>query len=184
MAVLFIDDDFKADETMMALYAVECFVKVEQEGPSDFIFEVVGVGDDANTVDNPITQEILPDVVDENHNHLRPVVDCDEVRGAGVEVIITYPHQRTSQHQMKKYRVSQVTRDSIGSVITGQQGIEISPPNWRVAMGGVHSHCYSISSNSSLLQFLKMLLLQTSTKSLKGSRWNIGRCAASLDWGS
>ena len=53
-------------------------------------------------------------------------------------MMITYPHQRTSQHQMKKYRVLQVTGDSIGSVIAGQQGIEISPPNWKIAMGGVH----------------------------------------------
>ena len=71
---------------MMELYGVECFVKVEQEGPSDFFFEAVGVGDDANTVGDPTAQEILPDVVQENCNQLHPQVDCDEVHGAGVEV--------------------------------------------------------------------------------------------------
>ena len=70
MVIIFIHNDFKEDETMMELYAVECFVKVEQEGPSsDFFFEAVGVGDDANTVGDPTAQEILPDVVQENHNH-------------------------------------------------------------------------------------------------------------------
>ena len=82
MVIISIDDDFKEDEMMMELYAVECFVKVEQEGPSDFCFETVGGGgDDANTVGDPTAQEILPDVVQENHK-----VDCDEVHGAGVEV--------------------------------------------------------------------------------------------------
>ena len=70
----------------MELYAVECFVKVELEGPSDFFFEAVGVGDDANTVDDHTAQEILPDVVQENRNQLHPEIDCDEVCGAGVEV--------------------------------------------------------------------------------------------------
>ena len=86
MVIIFIHDDFKEDEMMMELYAVECFVKVEQEGPSDFFFEALGVGDDANTVGDPTAQEIPPDVVQENHNQLHPEVDCDEVRGAGVEV--------------------------------------------------------------------------------------------------
>ena len=84
--IIFIHDDFKEDETMIELYAVECFVKVEQEGPSDFFFEAVGVGDDANTVGDPTAQEILPDVVQENHNQLHPEVDHDEVCGANVEV--------------------------------------------------------------------------------------------------
>ena len=39
MVNIFVHDDFKEDEMMMELYAVECFVKVEQEGPSDFFFE-------------------------------------------------------------------------------------------------------------------------------------------------
>ena len=86
MAIIFVHDDFKEDEMMMELYAVECFVKVEQEGPSGFFFEAVGVGDDANTVGDPTAQEILPDVVQENHNQLCPEVDHDEVHGAGVEV--------------------------------------------------------------------------------------------------
>ena len=86
MVIIFVHDDFKEDEMMMELYAVECFVKVEQEGPSDFFFEAVGVGDDANTVGDPTAQEILPDVVQENCNQLRPEVDHDEVCGAGVEV--------------------------------------------------------------------------------------------------
>ena len=86
MPIIFVHGDFKKDETMMELYAVECFVKVEQEGPSDFFFEAVGVGDDANTVGDPTAQEILPDVVQENHNQLHPEVDHDEVCGAGVEV--------------------------------------------------------------------------------------------------
>ena len=85
MAIIFIHNDFKEDETMMELYAVECFVKVEQEDPSDFFFEAVGVGDDANAVGDPTAQEILPDVVQENCNQLLPEVDCDEVCGAGVE---------------------------------------------------------------------------------------------------
>ena len=72
MEIIFIHDDFKEDEMMMELYAVECFVKVEQEGPN-FFFEAVGVGDDANTVGDPTAQEILSD-------------DHDEVHGAGVEV--------------------------------------------------------------------------------------------------
>ena len=66
MAIIFVHDDFKEDEMMMELYAVECFVKVEQEGPTDFFFEAVGVGDDANTVGDPTAQEILPDVVQDN----------------------------------------------------------------------------------------------------------------------
>ena len=86
MAIIFIHDGFKEDETMMELHAVEHFVKVEQEGPSDFFFEAVGVGDDANTVGDPTAQEILPDMVQENHNQLCPEVDCDEVHGVGVEV--------------------------------------------------------------------------------------------------
>ena len=71
---------------MMELYAVECFVKVEQEVCSYFFFEAVGVGDDANTVGDPTAQEILTDVVQENHNQLCPEVDCDEVCSAGVKV--------------------------------------------------------------------------------------------------
>ena len=86
MVIIFVHDDFKEDETMMELYAVECFVKVEQEGSSFFLFEAVGVGDDANTVGDPTAQENLPDVVQENHNKLCPEVDCDEVCGAGVKV--------------------------------------------------------------------------------------------------
>ena len=86
MVIIFVHDDFKEDEMMMELYAVECFVKVEQEGPSDFFFEAVGVGDDANTVGDLTVQEILPDVVQENCNQLHPEVDHDEVHGAGVEV--------------------------------------------------------------------------------------------------
>ena len=70
----------------MEIYAVECLVKEEQEGPSDFFFEAVGVGDGANTVGDPTVQEILPDVVQENCNKLCPEVDHDEVHGAGVEV--------------------------------------------------------------------------------------------------
>ena len=58
MAIIFIHNDFKEDEMMIELYAVECFVKVEQEGPSDF-FEAVGVGEDANTVDDATAQEKL-----------------------------------------------------------------------------------------------------------------------------
>ena len=53
---------------MMELYALECFVNVEQEGSSYFFFEAVGVGDDANTVGDLTAQEILPDVVHENNN--------------------------------------------------------------------------------------------------------------------
>ena len=86
MMIIFIHEDFKEDEMMVELYAVECFVKVEQEGPSHFFFEAVGVGDDANTVGDPTAQEILPDVVQENSNQLHPEVDHDEVHGAGVEV--------------------------------------------------------------------------------------------------
>ena len=86
MAIIFIHNDFKEDEMMMELYAVGCFVKVEQEGPSDFFFEAVGVGDEANTVGDPTAQEMLPDVVQENCNQLHPEVGNDEVRGAGVEV--------------------------------------------------------------------------------------------------
>ena len=79
MVIIFIHNDFKEDETMIERYAVECLVKVEQEGPSDFFFEAVGVRDDANTVGDPTAQEILPDVVQENHNQLHLDVDCDEV---------------------------------------------------------------------------------------------------------
>ena len=86
MANIFIHDDFKEDETMMELYAVERFVKLEQEGPRDFFFEAVGVGDDVNTVGDPTAQEILPDVVQENCNQLHPDVDCNEVHGVSVEV--------------------------------------------------------------------------------------------------
>ena len=86
MVIIFVHDDFKEDEMMMELYAVEHFVKVEHEGPSDFFFEAVGVGDVANTVGDPTAQEILPDVVQENHNQLCPEVDHDEVCGVGVEV--------------------------------------------------------------------------------------------------
>ena len=75
MAINFIHNDFKEDEMMMELYAVECFVKVEQQGPSDFFFEAVGVGDDANTVGDQTAQEIIPDVVQENCNWLHPEVD-------------------------------------------------------------------------------------------------------------
>ena len=82
----FVHNDFKEDEMMMELYAVEHFVKVEHEGPSDFFFEAVGVGDDANTVGDPTAQEILPDMVQENCNQLCPEVDHDEVCGTGVEV--------------------------------------------------------------------------------------------------
>ena len=42
MAIIFIHNDFKEDEMMMELNAVKCFVKVEQEDPSDFFFEAVG----------------------------------------------------------------------------------------------------------------------------------------------
>ena len=63
MVIIFIHNDFKEDETTMELYAVECFVKVEQEGPSDFFVEAVGVGDDANTVGDATAQEILHDVM-------------------------------------------------------------------------------------------------------------------------
>ena len=86
MVIIFIHNDFKEDETMMELYAVECFVKVEHEDPSEFFFEAVGVGDDANTVGDPTAQEILPDMVQENCNQIHPEVDHDEVCGAGVEV--------------------------------------------------------------------------------------------------
>ena len=86
MAIIFIHDDFKENETMMELYAVERLVKVELEGPSDFFFEAVVVGDDANTVGDPTAQEILPDVVQESRYQHHPEVDCDEVHGAGVEV--------------------------------------------------------------------------------------------------
>ena len=86
MAIIFIHDDFKEDEMMVEVYAVECFVKVEQESPSDFFFEAVGVGYDANTVGDPIAQEILPNVVQGNRNQLHPEVDHDEVHGPGVEV--------------------------------------------------------------------------------------------------
>ena len=82
MVINFIHNDFKEDEMMMELYAVEHFVKVEQEGPSDFLFEAVEVGDDANTVGDPTALEILPDMVQENHNQLHPEVDHDEFRGA------------------------------------------------------------------------------------------------------
>ena len=41
-----------------------------------------------------------------------------------------------------------MTGDSIGSVIAGQQGIEISPPNWKIAMG---------ESSLTLLQFFKQV---------------------------
>ena len=86
MVIIFVHDDFKEYEMMMELYAVERFVKVEQESPSDIFFEAVGVGDDANTVGDPTVQEILPDVVQQNHNQLHPAVDHDEVHGTGVEV--------------------------------------------------------------------------------------------------
>ena len=55
MVIIFIHNDFKEEETMMEIYALEHFVKVEQEGPSDFFFEAVGVGDDANTVSSNST---------------------------------------------------------------------------------------------------------------------------------
>ena len=54
---------------------MEHFVKVEQDCRSDFFFEAVGVGDDANTVGDPIAQEILPDMVQENCNQLHLEVD-------------------------------------------------------------------------------------------------------------
>ena len=131
MAMIFVHNDFKKDETMMELYAVECFVKVEQEGPSDFFFEAVGVGDDANTVSDPTAQEILPDVVQENCNQLCPEVDHDEVHGAGVVVdddnLPTPENIRTANDEVQS---DTGDWDSIGSVIAGQQGIEISPPNW------------------------------------------------------
>ena len=53
MVIIFVHDDFKEDGMMMELYAVEHFVKVEQDSPSDFFFEAMGVGDNANTVDDP-----------------------------------------------------------------------------------------------------------------------------------
>ena len=186
MAIIFIHDDYKEDETMMELYAVEHLVKEEQEGPSDFFFEAVGVGDDANTVGDPTAQEILPDVVQENHNQLHPEVDHDEVHGAGVEVDddnLPTPENIPTPNE----EVQSVTGDwgFNRQCYCRAAGIEISPPNWKIAIrGGVHSHCYSFSNNFSPLHFLKMLLLQTSTKSLKGSGWNMGRCSTSLDCGS
>ena len=124
---------------MMELYAVECFVKVEQEGPSDFFFEAVGVGDDANTVGDPTAQEILPDVVQENHNQLHPEVDCDEVHGAGVEVDddnLPTPENIPTPNE----EVQSVTGD-------WEQGIEISPPIGKLQWG----------SSLTLLQFFKQL---------------------------
>ena len=191
MVNIFVHEDFKEDEMMMELYAVECFVKVEQEGPSDFFFEAVGVGDDANTMGDPTAQEILPDVVQENRNQLHPEVYRDEFRGAGVEV--DDDNLPTPENiPIPNGEVQSATGDwgfnrQCYCRAAGQQGSRASkshPPNWKIAMGGVHSHCYSFSNNFSPLHFLKMFLLQTSTKSLKGSGWNMGRCSASLDCGS
>ena len=146
------------------------------------------LGDDANTMGDPTAQEILPDVVQENCNQLHPEVDCDEFRGAGVEVDDdNLPTPETTP--IPNEEVQSVTGDwgfnrQCYCRAAGQQGIKISPPNWKIAMGGVHSHCYSFSNNFSPLHFLKMFLLQTSTTSLKGSGCNMGRCSASLDCGS
>ena len=71
---------------------------------------------------------------------------------------------------MKKYRVLQVTGDSIGSVITEQQGIT---PQLENCNGGSSLTLLQFFEQLSPLRFLKMLLLQTSTKSLKemGGIW-------------
>ena len=162
-------------------------MKVEQEGPSDFFLEAVGVGDDANTVGDPTAQEILPDVVQQNFNQLCPEVDCDEVHGAGVEVdddnLPTPENIPTPNEEVQSVTGDWGFNRQCYCRAAGHQNLT---PNWKISMGGggVHSHCYSFSNNFSPLCFLKMLLLQTSTKSLKGSRWNMGGCTASLDCGS
>ena len=170
---------------MMELYAVECFVKVKQEGPSDFFFEAVGVGDDASTVGDPAAQEILPDVVQENCNQIHPEVDHDEVRGAGVEVhddnLPAPKNIPTPNEEVKSVTGDWGFNRQCYHRAAGHRNLT---PNWKIAMGGVHSNCYSYLNNFSPLHFLKMLLLQTSTKSLKGSRWKMGRCSTSLDCGS
>ena len=71
--IIFIHDDFKEDETMMELYALECVVKVEQEGPSDFFFEAVGW-------EMMQTQWVI-----QQHRKFFQV-NCDEVHGTGLEV--------------------------------------------------------------------------------------------------
>ena len=133
MVIIFIHDDFKEDETMMELYAVEHFVKVEQEGPSDFFFEAVGVGDDANTVGDPTAQEILPDVVQENQNQLCPEVDHDEVHGAGLEVDddnLPAPENIPTPYE----EVQSVTGDW-GFNRHRAAGHQNLTPNWKIAMG-------------------------------------------------
>ena len=71
--IIFIHDDFKEDETMMELYALECVVKVEQEGPSDFFFEAVGW-------EMMQTQWVI-----QQHRKFFQVY-CHEVHDTGVEV--------------------------------------------------------------------------------------------------
>ena len=88
-------------------------------------------------------------------------------------MMITYLHQRTSQHQMKKNRVLQVTGDSIGSVITGCTASK-SHPQLENCNGGRSLTLLQFFEQLFPIMFLKDVIIANINKLIKGERMEYG----------